>query len=41
MSDIMTPIPFGNLMNWILEEHRKGAVFGVRKPFKADPEKKL
>ena len=35
----MTPIPFGNLMNWILEEHRKGAVFGVRKPFKADPEK--
>ena len=39
MSDIMTPIPFGNLMNWILEEHRKGAVFGVRKPFKADPEK--
>ncbi|MCH1950530.1 putative selenate reductase subunit YgfK [Enterocloster sp. OA13] len=39
MSDIMTPIPFGNLMNWILKEHKKGAVFGVRKPFKADPEK--
>ena len=29
MSDIMTPIPFGNLMNWILKEHEKGAVFGI------------
>ncbi len=23
MSDSMTPIPFGNLMNWILEEQRR------------------
>jgi len=33
----MTPIPFGNLMNWILKEHKKGAIFGVRRPFVADP----
>lgn len=26
MSDIMTPIPFGKMMNWILEEHKKGAI---------------
>lgn len=37
MSDRMTPIPFGNLMNWILKEHKKGAIFGVRRPFMADP----
>ena len=37
MSDRMTPIPFGNLMNWILEEKKKGTVFGIRKPFHADP----
>ena len=29
MSDIMTPIPFGKLMNWILEENKKGAVFEI------------
>ncbi len=30
MSDIMRPMPFGILMNWILEEyHREGTVFGV------------
>ena len=39
MSDIMTPIPFGELMNWILEEHKKGTVFGLKRPFKADPDK--
>ena len=39
MSDRMTPIPFGNLMNWILEERKKGTVFGIRKPFRANPEK--
>lgn len=39
MSDRMTPIPFGNLMNWILEERKKGTVFGIRKPFHANPEK--
>ena len=39
MSDIMTPISFENLMNWILKEHEKGTIFGIRKPFKADPKK--
>ena len=37
MSDRMTPIPFGKLMNWILEEQKKGTVFGVHRPFVADP----
>ena len=32
MSDIMRPVPFDALMDWILEEyHRNGTVFGVRK----------
>ncbi len=32
MSDIMRPIPFSQLMNWIIEENKtQGAVFGVRK----------
>ena len=35
----MTPIPFGKLMNWILEEHKKGSIFGIKKPFAADPKK--
>ena len=39
MSDIMTPIPFGNLMTWIVEEHKKGAIFGIRRPFTANPAK--
>ncbi|MDO5410814.1 MAG: putative selenate reductase subunit YgfK [Lachnospiraceae bacterium] len=39
MSDRMTPIPFGELMNWILEEHKKGTVFGLKRAYKADPEK--
>ncbi len=39
MSDRMTPIPFGNLMNWILEENKKGSVFGIRRAFQADPAK--
>ncbi len=33
MSDRMTPIPFGELMNWILCEHEAGSVFGVHTPF--------
>lgn len=41
MSDVMTPIPFGNLMEWVLEEQRHGAVFGVRKPFRPVPGKLL
>ena len=32
----MTPIPFSNLMEWILEEHKKGTVFGVARPFTAE-----
>ena len=41
MSDVMTPIPFGNLMEWVLEEQQHGAVFGVRKPFRPVPGKLL
>ncbi len=34
MSERMTPIPFQNLMNWLLSEHgATGAVFGVAKPY--------
>ncbi len=36
MSDKMTPIPFSNLMEWVLDEHKKGAVFGIHRPFVAD-----
>ena len=33
MSDIMRPIPFGQLMNWVLTEQKtQGTVFGVSKP---------
>ncbi|MCI8888236.1 MAG: putative selenate reductase subunit YgfK [Hungatella sp.] len=40
MSDIMTCMSFNQLFNWIRREHdEKGAVFGVRRPYKADPEK--
>ena len=36
MSDNMYPIPFGELMNWILEEEKNhGAVFGVARPYRA------
>lgn len=38
MSDRMTPIPFSKLMTWILEEHKKGTVFGLHRPYVADPE---
>ncbi|WP_101696275.1 putative selenate reductase subunit YgfK [Clostridium minihomine] len=37
MSDIMTPIPFGNLMAWVLEEKKKGSCFGLRRAYRADP----
>ncbi|MEA5048254.1 MAG: putative selenate reductase subunit YgfK [Eubacteriales bacterium] len=33
MSDRMTPIPFAELMNWILEERKQGSVFGIRRPY--------
>ena len=35
MSDIMRPMSFGHLMNWILEEYKKsGSIFGVANPVK-------
>ena len=35
MSDIMRPMPFGQLMNWVLEEYGKnGSIFGVADPVK-------
>lgn len=39
MSDRMTCMPFGQLLEWILEEKKKGTMFGVRYPFAADPSK--
>ena len=39
MSDRMTPMPFGKLMEWILAEHERGSIFGIRKFFTADPER--
>lgn len=37
MGDRMTPIPFPQLVSWVLEEQNtKGTVFGVHKPFKAE-----
>lgn len=42
MSDVMRPLPFGTLMNWILTEHRqKGAIFGVARPFQKVADGKL
>ncbi|MBM6756243.1 putative selenate reductase subunit YgfK [Collinsella tanakaei] len=38
MSDIMRPIPFASLMNWVMTEHEQtGSIFGVRKIVHADP----
>jgi len=35
MSDMMRPMPFGQLMNWALEEYgKKGSFFGVADPVK-------
>lgn len=32
MSDIMRSMPFGQIMSWIITEHRlDGSIFGVRK----------
>ncbi len=39
MNDRMTPIPFGELMRWVLTE--KNAIFGVRTPYKANAQKTL
>ena len=35
MSDRMTSIPFGDLMNWILREAPSGTIFGVHHQYKA------
>ncbi len=40
MSELMTPIPFRELMTWITTEYRRdGAVFGVHKLYKAGVKK--
>ena len=40
MSELMTPIPFRELLTWITTEYRRdGAVFGVHKPYKAGVKK--
>lgn len=37
MSDKMTPVPFAELMRWIMEEKEtKGTVFGIQRAYKAD-----
>lgn len=42
MSDIMHPISIEALLDWVLEEFkRNGTIFGIRKFFKADPNKKM
>lgn len=33
MSDRMTPIPFAELMNWVLCEQKQGSIFGARRGF--------
>ena len=36
MSELMTPIPFRELMTWITAEYRRdGSVFGVHRPYRA------
>ena len=40
MSELMTPIPFRELMTWITTEYRRdGSVFGVHRPYKAGVKK--
>jgi len=40
MSDIMTCMPFEQLLNWIRREHdEKNTVFGVHRPYTADGKK--
>ena len=42
MSERMSPIPFGDLMRWILAEYEQsGSLFGVERPFIAEKGKKL
>ena len=36
MSELMTPIPFRELMTWVTAEYqREGTVFGVHRPYRA------
>ena len=40
MSELMTPIPFRELMTWVTTEYgRDGSVFGVHKPYRAGVKK--
>lgn len=40
MSDIMRPIPYSELLNWVIEEYKKnGSVFGVRKIVERDEDR--
>lgn len=42
MSEVMTCMSFGQLMDWVLEEEKtKGTVFGVHRPYHADASKKM
>lgn len=41
MSDIMYPISFPSLLDWIFEENKNGSVFGCKKYFKANTEKTI
>lgn len=41
MSDVMTPIPFRELMEWVLEEYKTGSVFGVKRAYRPVPGKQL
>ncbi len=42
MSDMMRPIPFSELMDWVLTEHQNlGSIFGVNCIYVADPTKTL
>ena len=41
MSDRMTPIPFRELMEWVLVETKTGSVFGIKRPYRPVPGKLL
>ena len=42
MSEVMTCMPFEQLMNWVLEEKKtKGTVFGQHRAYAAGTDRKL
>ena len=42
MSEVMTCMPFEQLMNWVLEEKKtKGTVFGQHRAYAAETDRKL